>query len=164
MIGDVETPLPSAKDVRDLLEGLLGREVQVRTGGTMVDPTVGGGALVGLYVDRLLSLKAICLMDVPLAAYVGAAIGLVPARVAEECAVAETLEPALEENAGEVLNVLASSMNAEGAPHVRLDAIYPPQEALPHDAAPWVRAYVRRTDLDVDVSGYGTGRFSLLVL
>ncbi len=160
----VETPLPSAKDVRDLLEGLLGREVAVRTGAPMVDPGAGGGALVGLYVDRLMSLKAICLMDVPLAAYVGASIGLVPARVAEESAVAEMLEGPLEENAREVLNVLASLMNAEGAPHVRLDAAYSPREDLPHDAAPWVRAYVRRTDLVVDVAGYGSGGFSLLVL
>lgn len=163
-MSDLETPLPSAKDVRDLMEGLLGREVQVRTGGTMVDPTVGGGALVGVYVDRLLALKAICLFDVPLAAYVGAAIGLVPARMAQECAAAEALESPLDENAGEVLNVLASLMNAEHAPHVRLDATYAPRETLPHDVAPWVKAYVRRTDLDVDVSGYGTGRFSLLVL
>ena len=33
-----ETPLPNAKDVRDLLEGLLGRDVDVTTGGAMVDP------------------------------------------------------------------------------------------------------------------------------
>lgn len=160
----VETPLPSAKDVRELLEGLLGREVQVRTGGAMVDPTTEGGALVGLYVDRLLGLRAICLLDVPLAAYVGAAIGLVPARTAQECAAAEVLEGPLEENAGEVLNVVASLMNAEGAPHVRLDTLHAPREPLPHDAAPWVKAFVRRTDLDVEVVGYGSGRFSLLVI
>lgn len=164
MSGDVETPLPSAKDVRELLEGLLGREVDVRTGGAMVDPTAEGGAMVGVYVDRLLSLRAVCLLDVPLAAYVGAAIGLVPARTAQACAEALVLEPPLDENTGEVLNVLASLMNAEGVPHVKLDRTFAPGEDLPHDVVPWVKAYVRRTDLDVDVSGYGTGRFSLLVL
>lgn len=164
MIGEAEVPLPTAKDVRELLEGLLGREVGIRTGGDMVDPTEGGGALVGLYVDRFLALRGMCLLDVPLAAYVGAAIGLVPARTAEESAVAEMLEPPLAENAGEVLNVLASLMNAEGTPHVRLDRLYEPREALPHDAAPWVKAYVRRCDLFVDVQGYGQGRLSLLVI
>ncbi|MBO0901246.1 hypothetical protein J1G44_10370 [Cellulomonas sp. zg-ZUI199] len=159
-----QTPLPPAKEVRDLLADLLGREVEVRTGAAMVDPTQDGGALVGVYVDRLLSLRALCLMDLPAAAYVGAAIGLVPARVAQESVECELLGPGLEENAREVLNVLASLLNAEGAPHVRLDAVHAPREALPHDVAPWVRAYVRRTDLEIDVVGYGRGGFSLLVL
>jgi len=158
------TPLASAKDVREVLEGLLGREVEVRTGAPMVDPSAGGGALVGVYVDRLLTLRALCLMDVPAAARVGAAIGLVPARVAEECAVGELLEPGLEDNAREVLNVLSSLFNAEDAPHVRLDAVYAPREPLPVDVAPWVKAYVRRTDLEIDIAGYGGGGFSLLVI
>ena len=160
----VQTPLPTAKDVRDLLTGLVGREVEVRTGAPMVDPAFDGGAMVGLYVDRLLHLKAMCLLDVAAAAHLGAALGLVPARTARDCAVSQVLEAPLDENAAEVLNVLASLLNAEGAPHVRLDTVYHPREALPSDAAPWVRAYVRRTDLVVDVAGYGTGGFSLLVL
>lgn len=163
MSTEVETPLPSAKDVRELLEGLLGRDVDVRTGAPMVDPAAGGGALVGVYVDRLLRLRAVCLFDLPLAAYAGAAIGLVPAPVARESAESDVLDPTLEENARELLNVAASLLNGDEVPHVRLDGVYSPREALPADVAQWVKAYVRRTDLDVTVSGYGTGGFSLLV-
>jgi len=159
-----QTPLPSAKDVRDLLEGLLGREVQVRTGGAMVDPATDSGALVGVYVDRLLRLRALCVMDVPAAARVGAAIGLVPSRVADASALGDFLDPGLEENAREVLNVVASLLNSADAPHVRLDAVYAPREALPVDVAPWVRAYVPRNDLEIDVAGYGPGGISLLVV
>ncbi|MBF0689158.1 MAG: hypothetical protein IR158_15500 [Cellulomonas sp.] len=159
-----ETPLPTAKHVRELLCGLVGREVDVRTGAPMVDPSSEGGAMVGLYVDGLLRLKAMCLLDVAAAAHLGAALGLVPARLAQDCAVSQVLEAPLDENAAEVLNVLASLLNVEGAPHLRLDAVYQPREALPADAAPWVRAYVRRTDLVVEVPGYGSGGFSLLVL
>ncbi len=158
-----ETPLPSAKDVRELLEGLLGRDVDVLTGAPMVDPAAGGGALVGVYVDRLLGLRALCLFDVPLAAHAGAAIGLVPAPVARESAESEVLDPVLEENARELLNVAASLLNGEDLPHVRLDAVYAPREPLPADVAQWVKAYVRRTDLEVTVAGYGTGGLSLLV-
>lgn len=157
-----ETPLPPARDVRELLEGLLGRGVDVTTGGAMVDPAAG--ALVGVYVDRLLRLRALVLMDVPLAAHVGAALGLVPARTAAEAAELGALPPALAENAGEVLNVTASLFNAEGAPHVRLDTIYEaPDQPLPADVAQWVHAYVRRVDLTVEVDGYGAGAWSLLV-
>jgi hypothetical protein len=157
------TPLPSARDVRELLAGLLGRDVEVTTGGAMVDPAAG--ALVGVYVDRQLGLRALVLLDAPLAAYVGAALGLVPARTAAEAAELRALPPALAENAGEVLNVTASLFNAEDAPHVRLDTVHEtPGEPLPADVATWVHAYVRRVDLTVAVDGYGSGAWSLLVL
>ncbi len=158
------SPLPSAKAVRDLLEGLLGREVEVRTGGDQVDPSTDAGALVGVYVDRLLKLRALCLLDVPAAARIGAAIGLVPARVADESALGDFLDPGLEENAREVLNVFASLFNAPDAPHVRLDTVIAAREPLPRDVAPWVRAYVPRNDLVIDVAGYGPGGVSVLVL
>jgi hypothetical protein len=159
-----QTPLPSAKEVRELIEGLIGRDVQVTTGGAMLDPNSGDGTLVGVYVDNRLALSAIVLLDLPLAAYIGAALGLVPVRVAADAVYESTLPAGLSENAGEVLNVMASLFNAEGAPHVRLDTIYEPRFPLPADVATWVPAYVRRTDLDMEVAGYGAGRFSLLVL
>jgi hypothetical protein len=159
-----QTPLPSAKDVRELIEGLVGRDIGVTTGGAMLDPAAGDGTLVGSYVDDRLALTAIVLLDLALAAHVGAALGLVPVRVATTAVEEGVLPPALSENAGEVLNVMASLFNAEGAPHVRLDGLYEPRHPLPADLATWVPAYVRRTDLDVEVAGYGTGRFSLLVL
>jgi len=156
------TPLPNAQQVRELVEGLVGRDVAVTTGGAMVDPA--GGALTGVYVDDRLALVALVLLDVPLAAHVGASLGLVPARAAAEAADAGDLPDALAENAGEILNVTASLFNAEGAPHVRLDRIYGPRDPLPADVATWVPAYVRRTDLDMQVAGYGGGAFSLLVI
>ncbi len=159
-----QTPLPTAKDVRELVEGLVGRDVQVTTGGAMLDPTDGDGTLVGVYVDDRHALAALVLLDLPLAAHIGAALGLVPARVAATAVEESMLTPALSENAGEVLNVMASLFNAEGAPHVKLDVLYEPRHPLPADVAAWVLAYVRRTDLDMEVAGYGAGRFSLLVL
>jgi hypothetical protein len=159
-----QTPLPSALHVRELVEGLVGRDVQVTTGGAMLDPAAEDGTLVGVYVDDRRALTAVILLDLPLAAYVGAALGLVPVRVAADAVAEGILPAALSENAGEVLNVMASLFNAEGAPHVKLDVTYEPRDALPADVAAWVLAYVRRTDLDMEIGGYGPGRFSLLVL
>jgi len=156
------TPLPNAKQVRELVEGLVGREIDVETGGTMIDPA--NGALVGVYVDRNLRLVAMCLLDVPLAAHLGAALGLVPAHVSAQAAELGELTTSLAENAGEILNVTASLLNDENAPHARLDRLYQPGEPLPNDLAPWVLAYVRRTDLTMHVPGYGSGSFSLLVV
>ncbi|WP_028047247.1 hypothetical protein [Cellulomonas sp. URHE0023] len=159
-----DTPLPSAKDVRELIEGLVGRDIAVTTGGPMIDHRAEGGALMGVYVDNRLKLTALVLLDLPLAAHLGASLGLVPVRVANEAIEESMLPPALLENAGEILNVLASLFNAEGAPHVKLDRLYEPGFPVPADVATWVLAYVRRTDLEMDVAGYGPGCFSLLVI
>jgi hypothetical protein len=159
-----ETPLPNAKDVRDLLEGMLGRDVDLVTGGAMVDPGAAGGAQVGIYVDAHLGLRALVVADLPLAARAGAAIALMPAGAAEVAIEEEQLSEALYENAYEILNVTASLFNVDGAPHVKLDRCYAPGEALPGDVAGYVLAYVRRLDVDVNVKGYGPGRLSILAV
>jgi len=162
--GQVQTPLPSAKDVRDLLKGVLGRDIEVTTGGPMVNPLADDGALVGIYVDRFLKLTALVLLDLPLAARAGAAIALVPSGGAEFAIEEGALPQALFDNGAEILNVVASLLNVEGAPHLKLDRCYAPGQPLPSDVAKWVLAYVRRLDLEVSIKGYGEGKLSALVL
>ena len=159
-----DTHLPAAKDVRDLLADLLGRDVGVTTGGPMVDPAVDFGAMVGVYVDRNVRLAALVLLDIDLASRMGAAIALLPTRAAESAIDNGLLPDNIRDNAAEILNIMASLFNVEGAPHVRLDAVYAPGDPIPADVAQWVLTFVRRCDLGVDVSGYGPGQFSLLVL
>ena len=160
----VTSPLPGAKEVRDLLEGMLGREVDVRTGGAMVDPNAGDGAQVGAFVDKRGILRALVVADLPLAARAGAAIALMPAGGAEVAIEEGQLSPALFENSYEILNVMASLFNIGDAPHVKLDGCWAPRESVPVNVAQWVLAHVRRLDLDVDVKGYGPGRLSVLAL
>ncbi|SDC86022.1 hypothetical protein SAMN05216410_2410 [Sanguibacter gelidistatuariae] len=159
-----KTPLPSAKQTRELLEGLFGREMAVLTGGPMVDPAGPGGAVVAEYISDQMQLAALVVMDVPMAARAGAAIALMPSSASEAAVDDGELTDVLLENAGEILNVVASLFNAEGAPHVRLNAVHAPNEALPGDVAPWVMSYVARLDLECDIAGYGPGALSVLVL
>ena len=158
------SPLPAALEVRELIEGLLGRDLDVTVGAAAVDPAAPGGAMVGVFVDDMLKLKTIIVVDLALAANVGAAIGLIPAQAARTAVEEERLTPALYENAAEILNVSASLFNHEGAPHVRLYEAYAPREALPPDVTQWVLAYVRRLDLEVAIAGYDSGRMSILAL
>ena len=160
----LRTPLPTAVEVRDLIEGMLGRDVGVTTGGAMVNPEADDGALVGIFVDRNLKLAAIVAFDLPLAAYAGAAIALVPPSGAEFAIEEGALPAALFDNGAEILNVAASLFNFEHAPHLKLDRCYAPGDPLPADVAKWVLAYVRRLDLGVSINGYGAGKFSALVI
>lgn len=159
-----QTPLPSAVDVRELLEGLLGRPVEAVLGTGAVNPNEHPGAVVGVYVDDAMQLKALVVLDLALAAHLGASIALIPARTAEDVVEQGMITPALFDNAAEILNVAASMFNVEGAPHLRLYETYAPREVLPADVAKWVLAYVRRLDMELEVSGYGAGRISVAVL
>ncbi|NTW41282.1 MAG: hypothetical protein HGA44_15650, partial [Cellulomonadaceae bacterium] len=120
------SPLPMALEMRELLEGLLGRDVDATVGTPAVDTMAPGGAMVGAYVDDMLKLRALIVADVALAAYAGAAIALVPATAARAAVEDEKLTPNLYDNFAEILNVAASVFNHDGAPHVRLYEAYAP--------------------------------------
>ncbi|HEY3436521.1 MAG TPA: hypothetical protein VGK35_02420 [Actinotalea sp.] len=158
------SPLPSALDVRELLEGLLGRDVEGVVGTGAVDPTQHPGAIVGVYVDDMLGLRAIVVLDVALSAHVGASIALIPRTAAEQSIEDGLLTPNLYDNTAEVLNVAASLFNVDGAPHVRLYEAYAPRETLPADVSRWVLAYVARLDMELTIAGYGVGRISVLAI
>lgn len=158
------TPLAGAVEVRDLLESLVGREVEVLTGAKGQDPAKGDGCLVGVYLDDTQQVAALVLLDVAAAAYLGGALGLVPVKMAQQAVNHGGLPAGLLENASEILNVLGSLLNTEGAPHVRLDTVYEPGHPIPADVARHVPAFMRRCDLEIDVTGYGRGGFSLVVV
>jgi len=162
--GKVASPLPKAQALREMLEGLLGREVTLQTGGEHVDPAGPGGAVVAEYVSDAMQLHALIVLDVPAAAHLGASLALIPAAVSQEDARAGELSTDLFDAIGEVLNVLGALFNLEGAPHLRLGTVHAPNQPLPADVASWVMAYVARLDVSVDVSGYGAGAVSVLIV
>ena len=158
------TPLPAALEVRELLEGLLGRDVDGNVGTAIVNPHERPGAVVGVYVDDMLKLRSLIVVDMPLTAYLGASIALMPAATANSAIEAGLLTPVLYDNAREILNIAASLFNHDGCPHVRLYEAYAPNEVLPPDVNKWVTAYVARLDMELTVSGYGSGYASVLVI
>jgi hypothetical protein len=154
--------LPASKDLKDLLEDLLGRGITVSPG----DPIRTGDLykmLVSLYVDDSLQLAAVVGMDLALAVYAGAAIGLLPPGGARDCVAEGQMTPLLAENVAEVCNVLNGLINREGLPHIRLYQTFLPGQTPPQDAAGQLLALGRRLDLKVDVAGYGGGRFAMVL-
>jgi hypothetical protein len=152
--------IPAPKAVKDLLEGLLGRGVEVSPTGPLRVGDLPTTA-VATYVDDTKRLSAVAGLDLPLAANVGAAIGLVPPGGAQACVEDNELSPLIAENVTEVCNVLTTLLNRDGLPHLRLDRVFLPGQATPGDAASRLLALGSRLDLDVAVAGYGSGRFSL---
>ncbi len=156
----VFTDLPPAKEVRDLLEGLLGKDASFSDGDRLTDASK---VLLGVYVDDQLGLRALVAMDVALAASVGAAIGLMPIGGVEDAIETGELFPAHEDNAAEVLNVMAALFNVGNAPHLRLYSHYGPQDAAPADVTSKLPALGGRVDWTVGIKGYPGGTLSILL-
>jgi hypothetical protein len=152
--------LPAPIHMRNMLEDLLGREVTVNP----ANPPEGHEVptmLLAAYTDRQLNLAAVLGLDLALAAYAGAALGLLPPGAAQDSIEDKRLSSVLEENVRELCNVFTGLLNREGAPHVRLQQVIAPGEQVPADVAAYVMALGRRVDLKVEVARYGSGMLYL---
>ena len=154
--------LPAAKDVKDMLSGLVGKPVAVNPG-PPVTPTEKSPVSVAVYVDPGMAINALCVMDLPASAYTAGALALLPPGGCQD-AVEEDgeLSGLLAEALHEVVNVLSALFNVPGAPHSKLHKLYAPGEDLPGDVAGML-ANFNRIDLAIEVPGYGKGGLSLVL-
>ena len=154
--------LPAAKDVKDMLTGLVGKPVAVNPGAP-VTPTPTSPVSVAVYVDPSMNVNALCVMDLAASAYTGGALALLPPGGCQD-AVEEDgeLSGMMTEALHEVVNVLSAMFNVPGAPHSKLHKLYVPGDELPGDVAGMLAAF-NRIDLAIEVPGYGKGGISLVV-
>ncbi len=158
--GTVE--LPAAKDVRDMLAGLIGKPVAVSPGAP-VTPAPERPVSVAVYVDPQMHINALCVMDLAASAYTAGALALLPPGGCQD-AVEEDgeLSGMLTEALHEVVNVLSALFNTPGAPHSKLHKLYAPGDELPGDIAGMLAAF-NRLDLALEVPTYGKGALSLVL-
>ena len=152
--------LPNPKDVRDLLEGLLGKDVTVAPG----DPVSlnDDKPALAVYVDPAMATTAIVLVDIRLAAWCAGALALLPKGGLEDAIDEGELSEMHLEVLYEVVNVTAALFNGGGVTHSKLYKLYAPGEALPGDLAGLAAAF-NRIDLSVEVAGYGSGSMSIVM-
>jgi len=155
------TPVPSAFEVRELFEGLLGRAVEWTADSHRVDPI--NGATVGTYIDDVGQVRAVVALDVPLTAWAGSAIALLPHNGAESTVKSGLVTSAQFDNVSEILNVAASMFNQQGCSHLRLETVYAPRETLPPEVAQYVLAPAGRLDGVLAIQGYNGGSVSVVV-
>ena len=153
--------LPAPKDVRDMLSGLVGRNVTVSPGAP-VTPTPDRPVAVAVYVAPDMSVNALCLLDLGAAAYTAGGLALLPPGGCQDSVEERELSALQLEALHEVVTVLSALYNVAGAPHSRLHKLYAPGEELAGDLAGMLAGY-NRIDLDVEIQGYGKGSLSLVV-
>ena len=154
------SPLPTRHSVRNTIQDLIGRDVDLSDG---LPPESKSTNVVAVYVTDKLATSAIAVIDLECAARMGGSLGMVPRAVVDESIKARELPPSLEENCYEVLNVLAAVFNLPNAPHVRLYEMYGPNASLPADVASLGATLGSRMDVELKIAGYGTGLLSIVV-
>ena len=154
--------LPAAKDVRDMISGLVGKEVSVSPGAP-VTPEPDRPVTVAIYTAPDMSVNALCVMDLGASAYTAAALALLPPGGAQDAVEEDKeLSPMLLEALHEVVNVLSALFNTPGAPHSKLNKLVADSEEIPGDVAGMLAGF-NRLDLTLDVPGYGKGGLSLVL-
>jgi len=154
--------LPHRKQIKDLFEGLLGRDVAVGDGTPVTLETPR--PVVATYVDDAHRLTTVVLMDQALAAYAGAALALVPKGAAEDAIEDKMLPPNLFENSAELLNVLAAPIGEASGVHQRLVDTYAPSDSVPPQVQAAGATLGAREDVELDIAGYGRGALSVVVV
>jgi hypothetical protein len=154
--------LPAAKDVREMLEGLVGRSVTVNPGAP-VTPAPDRPVSVAVYVAPDMSVNALCLMDLGASAYTGGALALLPPGGCQDAVEEDGELTTLQVEAlHEVVNVLSALFNTPGAPHSKLHRLYAPGEDVAGDLVGMLAGF-NRIDLAIEVQGYGKGALSLVL-
>jgi len=154
--------LPAAKDVRDMLSGLVGKEVSVSPGAP-VTPEPNRPVSVAIYTAPDMSVNALCVMDLGASAYTAAALALLPPGGAQDAVEEDKeLSPLLLEALHEVVNVLSALFNTPGAPHSKLNKLVPDGDDVPGDIAGMLAGF-NRLDLAIEVPGYGKGAISFVL-
>ena len=154
--------LPDRKIIKDIFEGLLGRDISI-TEGTAVDIGIPK-PVVASYADDVGQLRAVAVLELALAARAGAAIALVP-KGAADAAVEDMLLPSnLFENASEICNVLAAALGDAMGVHLRLAGAFAPTDPVPSLVLTTATQLAGREDVELDIAGYGSGRLSLVVV
>ena len=151
---------PKLKDLIDHLEPLMARTTTVKA--SAAPNKFAENCITARYVMRDERIAAVCQVDLELAAFLGAALALVPAGAAQDAAKEGDLGPNLTDAFCEVVNILAGVLCVDGAPHVRWVDIAKGLGTVAADAKAVLAKPCDRLDVVVDIEGYGSGKLSIL--
>ena len=153
--------LPTAADVRTLIDGLVDRGV---TAAEEPRPVLVGRdvRVVATYADDEAAVRAVVLLDVRLGAALGAALALVPAQRVEQAAADDAVPADLADNTREVLNVSASLFSCDDV-HLKLREVAVAPQPVDAATVTFLRTPGRRVDVRLDVPGYGAGLLAVVL-
>jgi hypothetical protein len=152
---------PDLAEVEFCFSTLLGKSIRAGT----CDPSTikdAGNGTVGVYLTDDGVLGALCVCDLALSAFAGAAMAMIPAAVAKTAVSSGRLPENILEILSEILNIAVSLFNKEGHPHLALKRILKPSEEWPDDIKNLWNSATSHSNYRLDIPDYGAGRVTLI--
>jgi hypothetical protein len=150
--------MPSAAQLGEFLGDLLGKEITVTPRADELDGDDGTAVVCGVLRDEQGQVGGACIADLPAAAYVGAALAMIPKGAADEAVAGGELTETLRDNFGEVVNILTGVVNTPIHAHLRMVGV---EAGVSDDVRALLIKAAGRSTFDVEVDDYGTGRIAL---
>jgi two-component system chemotaxis response regulator CheY len=152
---------PKAASVVPLLKRLLSRDVVGLAAPRL--PLPREGEFLAEYTHLNVS-SYVVICNLSFAARVGAALTLIPRSAAAEAIVAGRLTESIADNFHEALSVMSRLFDAGGVARVHLGRVHLPGEAPPDEVVDLLGKPIARTDLAIDIGGYGPGSLTLAAI
>jgi len=150
--------MPVPEEIREFFGDLLGKGVSVEKRAEFDFNDENLVAVSAVFVEDDGTVGGACVADLPLSAYAGAALAMVPKPVAEESVKAGGLEDSLKDNYHEVANILTAVLNGPSVPHLKIREL---SEGVPDEIKDLVVKAAGRRTFDVTITDYGSGQLAL---
>jgi hypothetical protein len=157
----VIVPLPKPPELEKLLGGLLMRPLKAARAEDDAPPQ--GPLTTALFTTEDPVLQVLVRADLGLASSLAAALSVVPLSAAKECVASGKMDDSLQDNFGEVMNVLSRFLSSGGRTF-RLGAVTCPPTACPAEVLALVEGSDEKRQFNVEVPGYLAGRLEFVTL
>lgn len=150
---------PTPEQVADTLQMMVGRSVVVTDAG-WAPPEGADPVAIGSYVDDNQVLRACAWLDLPAAAALGAAMGMLPQVRLQEMLETGELDDEVFDNIHETLNIAGSLLNSGSSTHLRVRELERPEEGVSEDVLELLGEPRAAGYYHVEVAEYGSGVLS----
>ncbi len=154
--------VPTAESIGEFLESLLGTKVEAhRVEATTFDPKAP--LVAAVYASEAGAPVGVWLCDLAFSASAGAALCVIPAEQAAECAKSGLLSEQFAENVKEVFNVGSRFFTGPTVPRTKLQNMHLPPGPLPPAVRMTMAKAPNRLNVDLAITGYPSGRATLFL-
>lgn len=154
--------LPTPDATGRLLTDLLGKGVTAKKVPAYT-PGPKDCAAIAIYAADDKVPRAICACDAALSCSAGAALTMLPAAMAAQCARTGKIPENILENLKEILNIATQLFQSPTAGHVKLQEVVIAPAKLAPEVAALLAKPAARLDLELTIQSYGPGKMALLV-
>jgi len=148
--------MPKESEVLATLSMLFGEGFEI---GEAPEPDADG-SYAGIFVNPDGEAVAACIADRGGAAYMSAALSMVPPHAAKQAAETGIMSEMMVGNLYEVMNILTRMVMSDDTPHLKLTEVV---EATGNDSIAGLAESATRVDFSVSIPKYGDGVMSFLV-